>query len=506
MKGRDLLWESVRQTLVRVLIVDLNNFSRYPTMSVGYAAAILRRQGMEVEVFSPLSVGVPSYPRKTRPKPWGLIDHGLRYWSGTTRSQTIRKLRQELVHRVRPTNDDATRKIIVGAEEAMTRGADVVLVSAYTMYFDVCSELCKIAAREGIPIAIGGPYFSQPEIIEEWLTIPGLTALMGGELESYVTELVKGLAEGRDVTPLAGVSCPGKPAAGAAPPVIDLDQIPFPDYSDFPWNSYPNRIIPMLAGRGCGWGVCTFCSDVVTSSGRGFRSRSAQNVLEEMRHQHEQHDSRLFYFLDLKLNSDSSVWKALAEQTQSIVPGAAWTASVHVGLGEKEGLSYEELKVARQSGLVRMTTGLESGSTQVLAAMAKGTDPEVTSRFLRDAHQAGITMRLTTIIGYPGEEPDDVLATAKFLERHQEYVDRIVLSPFALQLGTPFQRRFATRPERFPAISEATLNLRTATFDHVNSTFHGIHHRKAAFKLLKVIHRINRKPHTRYSREFDGVM
>ena len=29
---------------IRALIVDLNNFSRYPTMAVGYLAAALRRE------------------------------------------------------------------------------------------------------------------------------------------------------------------------------------------------------------------------------------------------------------------------------------------------------------------------------------------------------------------------------------------------------------------------------------------------------------------------------
>ena len=31
---------------MRVLIVDLNNFARYPTVAVGYLVAILRQAGM----------------------------------------------------------------------------------------------------------------------------------------------------------------------------------------------------------------------------------------------------------------------------------------------------------------------------------------------------------------------------------------------------------------------------------------------------------------------------
>jgi len=39
------------------LVVDLNNFSRYPTLSVGYLVAILRGSDVEVDVLSPFSRG-----------------------------------------------------------------------------------------------------------------------------------------------------------------------------------------------------------------------------------------------------------------------------------------------------------------------------------------------------------------------------------------------------------------------------------------------------------------
>ena len=43
---------------LRVLIADLHNFARYPTVAVGYLAGVLRSAGIDVEVFSPFSHGV----------------------------------------------------------------------------------------------------------------------------------------------------------------------------------------------------------------------------------------------------------------------------------------------------------------------------------------------------------------------------------------------------------------------------------------------------------------
>ena len=63
---------------MRVLIVDLNNFAMYPTISVGYLTAILRRAEIEVEVLSPLAHGVPGVAREERLPPWGHLDQALR--------------------------------------------------------------------------------------------------------------------------------------------------------------------------------------------------------------------------------------------------------------------------------------------------------------------------------------------------------------------------------------------------------------------------------------------
>ena len=70
---------------MRALIVDLNNFSRYPTLPVRLIVAILRIAGVATDVLSPLARGVKGYPRLPREKPWGLIANRLRYWSAVAR-------------------------------------------------------------------------------------------------------------------------------------------------------------------------------------------------------------------------------------------------------------------------------------------------------------------------------------------------------------------------------------------------------------------------------------
>src|SRR4051812_36118851 len=84
---------AVRADLKKVLLVDLNNFARYPTLSVGYLAAICRGAGIKVEVFSPLMIGLKGFQREKPPKWWSLAFQVVNYRAATSRITAIRQLR-----------------------------------------------------------------------------------------------------------------------------------------------------------------------------------------------------------------------------------------------------------------------------------------------------------------------------------------------------------------------------------------------------------------------------
>ena len=250
----------------RVLLVDLNNFSRFPTLSVGLITAVLRVAQHTVEVLSPLSVGAEGIPRETRAKPWGYWDERLRWWSATTPSKGVRAFRETLGNFRFHRRSTRGSEMMDAVDAGMGRGADVVLVSAYLMYHDVVEQICALASARGIPVVVGGPAFHGEDTRQEWLKIPGLSGIYAGEAEGAIVKLVTHVIE-RPKAPFPGFSIPGELDAGLAQPLQNLDALPVPDYADFPWDRYPNRIVSMLTGRGCGWGVCRFCSDVVTVAG-----------------------------------------------------------------------------------------------------------------------------------------------------------------------------------------------------------------------------------------------
>lgn len=491
---------------MQVLLVDLNNFARYPTLAVGLLASVLRRDGIEPVVLSPLSVGIPGVEREPRVGRFDRVDQYLRHRTAQSAIPGLAGVRAKLAARRRPLQQtDETRRILAAFDAALAARPDVVLISAYLMYQDVVRELASRCASRGVPLGLGGPYFAQPEVIDAWRTLPGVAAVLGGEGEAYVTELVGALAARRDPGSIAGVSTPTR-LGGAAPPLAGLDALPFPEFEGFPWSSYPNRLIPVLTGRGCGWGRCRFCSDVTSAMGRSFRSRSAANVLAELAHQSRRYDSAYFVFTDLKLNSSLATWYGLVEGIQRVVPGARFVGAVHADGRAENGLEAARLKEAAAAGMVRLTTGLESGSQRVLDLMDKGTLSARIEQMLHDAWEAGISTRLTMIVGYPGEEPADVEASAAFLARSQRTVGRVLLNRFAMVTGTRVQRRMRRGLPYGDRLEGLASDPVSASWPHRYAPARSRAYRRALWRLLGAVHAINRRPLSLAAKAFEGVM
>ena len=85
----------------KVLLVDLNNFARYPSVAIGYLSSILKKGGYGVEVFAPLSTGLTGVAREPRPPWWGRADLEFRYRTGVSRNPVVRQIRKSYATRAR---------------------------------------------------------------------------------------------------------------------------------------------------------------------------------------------------------------------------------------------------------------------------------------------------------------------------------------------------------------------------------------------------------------------
>ncbi len=500
------------KTSKRVLLVDLNNFARYPTMPIGYLARILRASDHDVSVFSPLSLGVQGVAREPRSGALTLATTKLNHRVAVSRYGWIRNLRDRIAApRRSQLSAESDRVLREFGRRLQGEKPDVVLISSYLMYRDLCVAMCAAARRASVPVLLGGPYFAQMEVLTQWISIPGVTALVAGEIELEISRVVDTIIQGGSLSQFHGVftlSKDGQLEGSVAPPLEDLDRVPFPDYSDFPWDLYPNRMVPVMTGRGCAWGACTFCSDVSSTSGRRFRSRSPQNVMAEIEHHYKENDVKNFVFTDLKLNGSLDVWRAILNGMQQVAPESKWIAAVHVGDDSNggNGLSASELRAAAASGCVRLTTGLETGSQRVADLMRKGTAIDRTVRYLEAASAAGISCRCTMILGYPGEKAEDVAASAAFLREHAAHIGRISLNRFSIMTGTVFHRTLQKDPAHYPGLTQLQSNDAVAHVGHYYSEVSRRDYRKAMMGLLDAVHAINTRDLGSRAQDFEGAM
>jgi radical SAM superfamily enzyme YgiQ (UPF0313 family) len=486
----------------RTLIVDLNNFSVFPTLAIGLLVATLRNSGFEARVLCPLAYGVIAAERERRET---ILDHVARRLHHTTWAP------------LRATRDGARRarhwwkgrtdpRMLRETERALDDRPDVLLLSAYLQHYKAVTEICAMARKRGIPVVLGGPFFNVAGTAEAWRSIPGLTAIVGGESDLTVARVVEAVCAGEDLLTFEGVLLPDGRRSRAAAPLRGLERIPIPDFTDFPWHLYKFRVVPVMTGRGCQWNKCAFCSDIVSASGRTFRTRPVAAVLNELREQSHRHNTKNFLFIDLKLNSNPAMFRGIVEDIQRYVQGAEWVGTVHVDQRADNGLDRRELRAAVAAGMRRISFGLESGSQRLLDAMDKGCLVEGNARFIRHAHEAGLSVRATMFKGYPGETVEDLEQTEAFLRDHAPYLDRVRYNDFSIHEDTPIYTTLVDNPTAFPHMRVRYYDHRNGRAIHQNDAITHRAYRKVNARILDIVHSINRRPVRRTAHAFDGLM
>ncbi len=487
---------------VSALFVDLNNFASFPTLAVGILLAAMRGAGHEARLLVPLAYDVPA---SVREKPDRLFHHWMRrlHLSTAPAARRLRDLARTAWYwqQRRPHG-----QVLRAVSAALAESPDVLMLSAYLQHHETVVALGRLAEAAGVPMLLGGPAFNLPETAEAWRkSVPGLTAIYGGEADLVVPDLVSEVVYRGDLLQFPGVVLPDGRKAPQATPLRQLDLSPVPDFADFPWDRYPVRIIPVMTGRGCQWARCTFCSDVVSANGRTYRTRSLESVLHELREQTRRCASRNFLFLDLKLNSNQQLWRGLHDQIQDTVPGAQWVGTVHVDLRSDNGLSRQDLKAAARSGMRRVSFGLESGSQRMLDLMDKGCSVEANGAFIRHASEAGISVRATMFKGYPGERLEDLEQTADFLEAHMPWLDRVRFNDFSILENTPVWNAVFEPREGLTGIKVTGRDSLQARMRYVNLDNESAAYRRAKLRLLRAVYAINRRKLRPEAQMFDGL-
>jgi radical SAM superfamily enzyme YgiQ (UPF0313 family) len=207
---------------------------------------------------------------------------------------------------------------------------------------------------------------------------------------------------------------------GQREPLMNLDDMPFPDFSGFSLDKYMGQGLPILFNRGCPR-KCTYCS--VPGTTPQYRWRSAVSIFEEIRHQLSLHPGirRPFLSSSPALNSNLRELSKLCDLIIDSGIKVEWSGFAIIDKNMDLGL----LNKMKKAGCGCLNFGLESGSQKIVDKMAKYYKLEDAEKNIRDAYSVGIETVVNFIIGFPGEEEDDFQQTLDFISRSRHYISSI---------------------------------------------------------------------------------
>ncbi|MBK1656975.1 hopanoid biosynthesis associated radical SAM protein HpnJ [Paracraurococcus ruber] len=229
---------------------------------------------------------------------------------------------------------------------------------------------------------------------------------------------IKDVADGMDWSAIKGLSYrngAGVLVHNAERPVLeDMDALPFVspvyrrdlDYQKYFIGYLKHPYVSIYTGRGCK-SRCTFCLWPQTVGGHRYRTRSVENVIEEIRYIRDNFPGlKEIFFDDDTFTDNLPRAEAIAREMGKL--GVMWSCNA------KANVPRETLKVLKDGGLRLLLVGYESGNQQILHNIKKGMRIDVAKKFSKDCRELGIMIHGTFILGLPGETKETIEETIRF--------------------------------------------------------------------------------------------
>lgn len=260
-------------------------------------------------------------------------------------------------------------------------------------------RLLASCRRDGGPdLLVGGPHVSafRDRVFDE---APWLDWALLGEGERSFPMLCRGDAP----SAIPGLLWPEGGSLRSNPPawIDDLDTLPFPRYEGFSLEDYPSEIIGLVTSRGCPH-ACLFCN-VSSAMGRRHRRRSAGHVAAEVAWWMER-GRRVFSILDDGFTEDRAHAEAVCRALE--VHGRRGARFLCGNGLRADHVDAPLLRRMAAAGFETLSFGAESGDPAVRRRLGKPAELASLRRAVRQAHAAGIDVKLHFVVGGPGESED----------------------------------------------------------------------------------------------------
>jgi anaerobic magnesium-protoporphyrin IX monomethyl ester cyclase len=238
---------------------------------------------------------------------------------------------------------------------------------------------------------------------DEVLSYPFIDVVIRGEGEFPLIDLYRCVKDRRDFSRVSGLSYRSNGRVvhnDRAPGIVDLNSLPPFPYSRFTSGKYDLGFV--ISSRGCPH-QCIFCSNRITT-GRRYRVRSADVIVDEISMLYQRYQVRQILFLDDNLLVNKERIYHLMEEIRK------------KGFHKKMAFNFQArgdnvteqlLKDLYESGFKSVFFGLETASERIMKLIRKGETVAQCVDAVRMAKRIGFHVSGTFVYALPGETHED---------------------------------------------------------------------------------------------------
>ena len=358
---------------------------------LGYIAAVLQKEGYDVDVFSQDKF----------------------HWPDQYLTEYLNKNRYDFV--------------------------GVGVIAGYYQYRKLLKISEAINRSKYRPFYVIGGHGPSPDP-EYFLEKTAADAAILGEGELTIIELLEAVANNEPLEKVKGIAFRNgeKTIITEERPLIgNVDSIPFPAFDLFPIPYYSLRRVPhtsyndflmdVITGRGCTF-TCNFCYRL----DEGFRPRNVENIIEEINLLRKRYGITYVAFQDELLMSSKIRTEEICEGFIKANLNIKWNCN-----GRLNYASPELLRLMKKAGCVFINYGIESMDNQVLKNMKKGLTTKQIIKGISRTIDAGISPGLNIIFGNIGDNRNTLNKGVELLLEYDNGAQLRTIRPVTPYPGSP---------------------------------------------------------------------
>jgi len=447
----------VKGRVALVLCPCWTNFC--PPLGIAYLAAVAKNKGYGAKCFD-LNIGLYNLLKKEKVNYWDFKEHY--YWDGSLFLNKILPLISGYL--------DAKADQILSYQPDLIGFSTFVTNAAASLY--LAQRIKQIDPSKKI---IFGGQDCYKEIKDHRFLNSGFVDMaVVGEGEITLADILQAYPGNGRLDNIKGtlIKKDGRIIVNEPREEIKyLDNLPFPDFTDFDLKQYKEFSLPIMTSRGC-VARCVFCGEI--RFWKKFRFRSAENIFREIKENVNRFGVKKFFFNDSLINGNLKELSCFVDLIVENKLDIDWGGYARVN----KGMSLELLKRLRKANCSYLSYGIESGSQKVLNKMNKNISLKDAEMNLKNTVDSGIAAHVNWIVGFPTESWLDFFKSLYFIYKNRKNISHF--NPGQVPCGIMPDSELASNPEYFGIVKGAFFeNWRTKFFMNT------IIHRKIRLKMLR---------------------